>query len=96
MQDEGSGHEAFYGEYSDDEDGFCSRGDESDANEYGSGDHGEDEEEDDTINVPARTDKKEAEQGDKKWSPWPKNPPKLKPDTVTERPSKPSSGATSV
>ena len=73
----GSGHEAFYGEYSDDEDGFSSRGDECDATEYGSGDHGEDEEEDDTIIVPAWTVNKEAEKGDEKWSPWPKNPPTL-------------------
>ena len=92
MQDEGSGHEAFYGEYSDDEDGFSSRGDVSDATEFGSGDI-EDEEEADDIIVPAWTVNKE----DDKWSPWPKNPPTLKPDTVTERPaSKPSSGATSV
>ena len=96
MQDEGSGHEAFYGEYSDDEDGFSSRGDVSDATEYGSGDHGEEEEEDDTIIIPAWAVDNEAEKGDEKWSPWPKNPPTLKPDTVTERPSKPSSGATSV
>ena len=94
MQDEGSGHEAFYGEYSDDEDGFSSRGDVSDATEYGSGDIEEEEEEDDII-VPAWTVNKE--NGDEKWSPWPKNPPTLTPDTVTERPeSKPSSGATSV
>ena len=95
MQDEGSGHEAFYGEYSDDEDGFSFRGDVEDITEAGSGDHQEDENEDDII-VPAWTINKEKEKADEKWSPWPKNPPTLKPDTVTESAAKPSSGATSV
>ena len=94
MQDEGSGHEAFYGEYSDDEDGFSFRGDVEDITEAGSGDHQEDDEDD--IIVPAWTINKEKEKADEKWSPWPKNPPTLKPNTVTESAAKPSSGATSV
>ena len=84
MQDEGSGAE--YGEYEDDEDGFREDAD----NLAGSGDG---EEEEDIIIPDWISDK---EQVKDKWSPWPKNPPTLRPDPVTEPPTHHSSGATSV
>ena len=96
MEDEGSGAEVFYGEYSDDEDGFGPGGDQRE----GSGDfggRGEDaasDAEEDPIIVPAWTQ----DRGDEKWNPWPKVPatlaPPPRPDTTTAR--SPSSGTSSV
>ena len=91
MQDEGSGLGDFYGEYSDDEDGFgYNIGD----NTEGSGDFVYDSDDEDDIIVPAWTKKTEAEKVDEKFNPWPKNPPTLTPSTTTT--IRPSSGTSSV
>ena len=96
MEDEGSGAEVFYGEYSDDEDGFGPAGDQRE----GSGDfggRGEDatsDAEEDPIIVPAWTQ----DRGDEKWNPWPKVPATLAPPPrpVTTTARSPSSGTSSV
>ena len=94
MQDQGSGD--YYGEYSDDEDGFSDKGDLHDDDE-GTGHYSDDvEEEEDDIIVPEWTQNTyEVDNMNEKWNPWPKNPPTLTPET-TSTTSRPSSGTSSV
>ena len=73
----------YYGEYTDDEDGFSDRGD----IDEGSGEPELEQEDYDDIIVPAWTQEKEKERVDQKWDPW-----------VTDSPAttvKPVSGGTS-
>jgi len=88
MEDEGSGAVSdFYGEYSDDEDGFTNYGDMSDD---GSGDYTISDDED-VIIVPDWTKQSEFEKLDEKWDPWPTSP-----TSTTTTTSRPSSGTSSV
>ena len=88
-EEESSGD--YYGEYSDDEDGFSSKGD---VNE-GSGDDDTEEDEDyDDIIVPAWTKNKEKEKVDQKWDPWLKETSDTEDSSSTLRPT--SGGASSV
>ena len=83
----------YYGEYSDDEDGFSSKGD----FDEGSGDHDseEDEEEDyDDIIVPAWTQNRGKEKVDQKWDLWLKESPETEDVSSTIRPI--SGGTSSV
>ena len=88
MEDEGSGAKSdFYGEYSDDEDGFSNYGDMSDD---GSGDYTISDDED-VIIVPDWTKQSEFEKLDEKWDPWPTST-----TSTTTTTSRPSSGTSSV
>jgi len=73
QKDEGSGSD-YYGEYTDDEDGFYGSGDIDDSE--GSG------ESDDEIIVPFLTEPKEND----KWNPWPKFPTTTTTTTTTVKP----------
>ena len=78
----------YYGEYSDDEDGFSNKRN----YDEGSGDDDTEEEDYDDIIVPAWTQNREKEKVDEKWDPW------LKESSETEVISntiRPISGGTS-